>query len=111
MQAGASSCGACRACAVPRALTLSMTRGRAHARGMGRAFDVRHAMPVTRARAGRPSPDEVPGAEGFLPEKHTLPMLRAAVPACRGCTLYRDATRAVFGEGSADARVMLVGEV
>lgn len=68
-------------------------------------------MPVTRARTARPSPEEVPGAEGFLPEKHTLPLLRAAIPACRGCTLYRDATRAVFGEGSADARVMLVGEV
>src|SRR5215510_7141579 len=58
----------------------------------------------------KPPPD-VPGAEGFLPEKHTLPMLRAAIDTCRGCTLYRDATQAVFGEGSPHSRVMLIGEV
>jgi DNA polymerase len=37
--------------------------------------------------------------------------MREAVQACRGCPLYRAATQAVFGEGSAGARVMLVGEV
>ena len=46
-----------------------------------------------------------------MPERHVLPQLRAALSACHGCTLYRGATHAVFGEGSADARVMLVGEV
>jgi DNA polymerase len=40
-----------------------------------------------------------------------LPTLRAAIPACRGCSLYRNATQAVFGEGSAASRVMLIGEV
>jgi uracil-DNA glycosylase len=68
-------------------------------------------MPVPRARAPRPSPAEIPGAEGFVPDKHTLPALRAAVPACRGCPLYQHATQAVFGAGSASARVMLIGEV
>jgi uracil-DNA glycosylase len=68
-------------------------------------------MPVARARAPKPSPDEVPGAEGFLPVKRTLPTLRAAVHTCRGCTLYRNATQAVFGEGSVASRVMLIGEV
>jgi DNA polymerase len=53
----------------------------------------------------------VPGAEGFLPVRHTLPTLRAAIPTCRGCTLYKHATQAVFGEGSAASRVMLIGEV
>lgn len=46
-----------------------------------------------------------------MPTKHTLPTLRAAIPSCRGCTLYRNATQAVFGEGSVASRVMLIGEV
>ncbi len=29
---------------------------------------------------------------------------------CRGCELWRDATQAVFGDGPADVRLMLVGE-
>src|SRR5262245_12014127 len=68
-------------------------------------------MPDARARQRKPSPDDVPGAIGFLPVRHTLPALRAAIPACRGCTLYKHATQAVFGDGSAASRVMLVGEV
>lgn len=62
------------------------------------------------ARRTRPSPEDYPGAERFVPAKHTLPSLRAAVPACRGCPLYQHATQAVFGEGLATARVMLIGE-
>jgi uracil-DNA glycosylase family protein len=46
-----------------------------------------------------------------MPERHELPVLREAVQACHGCPLYREATQAVFGAGSADARVMFVGEV
>ena len=59
-------------------------------------------------------------AAPYLPEKHTLPVLREAVQACRGCDLYRNATQAVFGEIEADreapkphqhsAQVMLIGE-
>jgi uracil-DNA glycosylase family protein len=60
-------------------------------------------------RKASPSAD-LPGAERFLPEQHTLSALRAAIPACRGCPLYQDATQAVFGEGGARARVMLIGE-
>lgn len=36
--------------------------------------------------------------------------LREAVQDCRGCELYRDATQAVLGEGSASAEVMVLGE-
>jgi DNA polymerase len=36
--------------------------------------------------------------------------MAAGVAACRGCELYRDATRGVPGEGPPDAAVMLVGE-
>jgi uracil-DNA glycosylase family protein len=51
-----------------------------------------------------------PGAEEFLPRGRSLRTLRRAVRDCHGCELYRDATQAVFGEGPAKARLMLVGE-
>jgi uracil-DNA glycosylase len=50
------------------------------------------------------------GASAYLPERRSLKALREAVQDCRGCDLYRDATQAVFGEGPAKARLMLVGE-
>jgi DNA polymerase len=72
-------------------------------------------MPVARSparsRVTKPSPEDVPGAERFLPARKTLPALRSAVQTCHGCTLYREATQAVFGEGSVASRVMLIGEV
>jgi len=40
----------------------------------------------------------------------TLASLRRAVHDCRGCDIWRNATQAVFGEGRAQAPVMLVGE-
>ena len=36
--------------------------------------------------------------------------LRAAAKGCRNCPLWENATQTVFGEGSARARIMLVGE-
>lgn len=39
-----------------------------------------------------------------------LEELRAAVHDCRRCPLWENATQAVFGEGRADARVVMVGE-
>ena len=50
-------------------------------------------------------------ATPFLPERKNLKTLRAAAQHCRGCHLYEPATQTVFGEGPADARLMLVGEV
>jgi uracil-DNA glycosylase len=50
-------------------------------------------------------------AADFLPARINLTSLRRAVQGCRGCSLYRDATQAVFGEGLKRARLMLVGEV
>lgn len=49
-------------------------------------------------------------AAEFMPRKRTLPALRRAADGCRGCELWKDATQTVFGEGPADARLMLVGE-
>ncbi len=50
------------------------------------------------------------GAAPFVPAGAGLAELRAAAARCTGCDLYRHATRTVFGEGAADARMVLVGE-
>lgn len=49
-------------------------------------------------------------AASFVPQEHELPVLRDAIPACKGCELYKCATQAVFGRGQSTARLMLVGE-
>lgn len=51
-----------------------------------------------------------PTAEPFIPEKHTLPAIREALPSCKGCELYRFATQVVPGRGAKKASLMLVGE-
>jgi uracil-DNA glycosylase family protein len=51
-----------------------------------------------------------PTAAPYLPKTRSLRALRMAVQDCRGCDLYAHATQAVFGEGPAGARVILVGE-
>jgi DNA polymerase len=60
--------------------------------------------------AGTSASEDAYTAEPFLPERGGLPALRKAAADCRGCPLHRDATQTVFGDGSKDARVMLVGE-
>jgi DNA polymerase len=49
-------------------------------------------------------------AADFLPQQKTLAALREAARGCQGCDLYRDATQTVFGEGSSQARLILIGE-
>jgi uracil-DNA glycosylase len=51
-----------------------------------------------------------PTAEPFLPETRDLTNLTRGVQECHGCDLWERATQAVFGEGTAAADVMLVGE-
>ncbi len=53
---------------------------------------------------------EKPSAAPFVPADHTLSILSAAMPACKGCDLYECATQVVPGRGPTDARVVLVGE-
>jgi DNA polymerase len=45
-----------------------------------------------------------------IPDKPTLPALRAAAADCKACDLWKRGTQTVFGEGSPAARVMMVGE-
>ena len=49
-------------------------------------------------------------ARELIPDRPSLEGLRRAAAGCTACDLYRDATQTVFGEGAADAEVMLVGE-
>ena len=51
-----------------------------------------------------------PTAARFLPQKITLPALREAAAGCKGCDLWKRGTQTVFGEGSAHARLLMVGE-
>jgi uracil-DNA glycosylase len=45
-----------------------------------------------------------------LPERRTIRTLKSAARGCRACHLWQRATQTVFGEGSASAEVMFVGE-
>ncbi len=49
-------------------------------------------------------------AAALLPRERTLPALRTAAAGCTACDLYKRGTQTVFGEGSARASVVLVGE-
>jgi DNA polymerase len=49
-------------------------------------------------------------AAPLVPPRPTLASLREASAGCRACPLWRTGTQTVFGEGSAAARAMLVGE-
>ena len=54
--------------------------------------------------------DQTAGAAPWIPDAAGLDTLRSAAQDCRGCELYKDATQAVLGEGSLDAKVVFVGE-
>jgi DNA polymerase len=45
-----------------------------------------------------------------IPDNLTLASLRTAAAGCKACHLWKLGTQTVFGEGSANARVMMVGE-
>ena len=50
------------------------------------------------------------GAAEFVPDTDDLAVLSDASQSCKGCDLYRNATQTVFGAGSPQAKVVLVGE-
>lgn len=49
-------------------------------------------------------------AADFFPTERTLEAYRQAAQTCRGCELWRLGTQTVFGQGSPDARFVLIGE-
>lgn len=54
-------------------------------------------------------PMPAPAAEPDI-DARSLPALRKAALGCRACPLWQPATQTVFGEGPADARVLVLGE-
>jgi DNA polymerase len=49
-------------------------------------------------------------AADLIPPRPTLAGLKKAARDCKACPLWKTGTQTVFGEGSRDARVLLVGE-
>src|SRR5437762_840051 len=49
-------------------------------------------------------------AAELIPDRPGLANVRDAAKACQACDLWRRGTQTVFGEGAADAELMLVGE-
>ena len=49
-------------------------------------------------------------AASFLPATTDVPALQEAAASCTGCDLYKQATQTVFGEGSAHAKLLFIGE-
>lgn len=49
-------------------------------------------------------------AAPLIPPNPTLSKLREAAAGCRACDLWKLGTQTVFGEGSRQARIMMVGE-
>jgi DNA polymerase len=55
-------------------------------------------------------PPRASNAAVLIPPRPTLERLREAAEGCRACDLWKRGTQTVFGEGTASARLMLVGE-
>src|SRR2546430_9609237 len=49
-------------------------------------------------------------AEALIPARPSLKKLREAAAGCKACPLWETGTQTVFGEGSAQAEVLFVGE-
>jgi uracil-DNA glycosylase len=64
---------------------------------------------ATRLRKPRP-PRAVPEGSAPEPVDDSLAALRDAALGCKRCPLWKPATQTVFGEGPANARVLVVGE-
>jgi uracil-DNA glycosylase len=58
------------------------------------------------ARAANPQETAAP----LVPTNPTLPKLAQAAGRCTACELHLVGSKTVFGEGPAEARVMMVGE-
>ena len=67
--------------------------------------------------AAKPAAARTAGADAdggtaapFVPDSSELGALKKASARCQGCDLYRHATQTVFGQGSRESRLVLVGE-
>jgi len=65
-------------------------------------------VPKKTLRGREPKPGEpVPS---LIPDRPTLKTVAEVPAGCKACDLYKRGTQTVFGEGTAGARLMLVGE-
>jgi uracil-DNA glycosylase family protein len=67
-------------------------------------------MATKRTTGRQASRDRHRPAEALIGDRPSLTSLRRAAGSCQACPLWRDATQTVFGKGSPNARLMLVGE-
>ena len=57
-----------------------------------------------------PKRPDKPAVPELIPDRPTLPTVRAAAKDCQACDLYKLGTQTVFGEGARRAELMFVGE-
>ena len=53
---------------------------------------------------------EKSAAYELIPDRPTLEKLARAAASCTACALYKNATQTVFGEGTNEAEIMMIGE-
>ena len=70
----------------------------------------RMATPVAQAAAPPPPEEAIMAARSAAEQAASLEALRAIMSAFEGCALRTTAKQLVFGDGSAEARLMFVGE-
>jgi uracil-DNA glycosylase family protein len=68
-----------------------------------------HSMAIRISRL-EPKKAKQTTAAPLIPLNPTPEKLRAAAKGCQACDLWKSGTQTVFGEGTAGARMMLVGE-
>ena len=68
------------------------------------------AAAPTRVRGMLDDRAAAPTARPFVPDSADLDVLRRAAATCTGCALHARATQTVFGQGPAQAPLLLVGE-
>src|SRR5216683_2038308 len=69
------------------------------------------SLSTTSQRALQPDKRySAPGEIKIRPPKTGLPALRKAASGCKACDLWKHATQTIFGEGPANAAIMLIGE-
>lgn len=66
--------------------------------------------PLHKSKQPEDSPTPGGTAAELIPLNPTLEALRTAAQSCKACDLWKLGTQTVFGEGSAKARIMLIGE-
>ena len=68
------------------------------------------AVKPSARRPPRPAGGDGPPVPELIPARPTIGAVRDVAKDCRACHLYKNATQTVFGEGPADASLMLIGE-